>query len=258
MLTEPNVPPRDEQPEVAISTRVTGPVADIVAELSLLGSASIKKTLIKHGAREPLFGVKIGDLKPIQRRIKTDYRLALDLYDTGISDAMYLAGLIADDPKMTRDDLQRWVEAAYWSLLSESTVPWVAAGSPHGWHMALRWIDGDVETVACAGWATISSLVGVTDDADLDLPALESLLQRVASQIHGERNRVRYTMNSFIISVGGGVAPLTDAALRTAKDVGCITVDMGDTSCQVSLARESIERMQARGVIGQKRKTAKC
>ena len=31
----------------------------------------------------------------------------------------------------TRDDLQRWVDAAYWSLLSESTVPWVAAGSLH-------------------------------------------------------------------------------------------------------------------------------
>jgi hypothetical protein len=28
--------------------------------------------------------VKIGDLKKIQKRIKKDYRLALDLYDTGV------------------------------------------------------------------------------------------------------------------------------------------------------------------------------
>jgi hypothetical protein len=43
---------------------------------------------------------------------RADYQLALDLYDTGIADAMYLAGLIADDAKMTQKDLQRWIEGA--------------------------------------------------------------------------------------------------------------------------------------------------
>ena len=84
--------------------------AKIVKELKSLGSESIKKVLLKHGIREPLFGVKIEELKKIQKRIKKDYQLALDLYDTGIYDAMYLAGLIADDLKMTRKNLQHWVE----------------------------------------------------------------------------------------------------------------------------------------------------
>src|SRR5436190_16199242 len=90
---------------------------EIVAELKSRGSESIKKVLIKHGAREPFFGVKVEHLKKIQKRIKKDYQLALDLYATGNSDAMYLAGLIADDAQMTKKDLQRWVEQAYWSLL---------------------------------------------------------------------------------------------------------------------------------------------
>ena len=34
-----------------------------------------------------------------QKRIKMDYQLALDLYETGNYDAMYLAGLIADDAR---------------------------------------------------------------------------------------------------------------------------------------------------------------
>ena len=67
---------------------------------------------MKHGIQEPLFGVKIGDMKKIQKRIKKDYQLVLDLYDTGIYDAMYLAGLIADDVKMTKKDLQHWVKKA--------------------------------------------------------------------------------------------------------------------------------------------------
>ena len=78
---------------------------EIVTELKALGREGYKKILLNHGVREPVFGVKIEDLKKIQKRVKKNYRLALDLYDTGVYDAMYLAGLIADDPKMTQTDL---------------------------------------------------------------------------------------------------------------------------------------------------------
>src|SRR6266496_3864313 len=96
---------------------------EILDELQSLGSPSIKKVLLNHGAREPFFGVKVGDLKKIQKRVKKDYQLALDLYATGNSDAMYLAGLIADDAKMTKKDLQRWADGAYWYMLAGFTVP---------------------------------------------------------------------------------------------------------------------------------------
>src|SRR5437667_3050665 len=98
--------------------RITMSTADILAELQSYGSEQTKKTLMNHGAREPFFGVKVADLKKIQKRIKKDYQLALDLYATGNSDAMYLAGLIADDEKMTKKDLQRWAEGAYWYMLA--------------------------------------------------------------------------------------------------------------------------------------------
>src|SRR5438067_10793504 len=109
----------------------------IVEELSKLGSDSYKRVIFNHGIREPCYGVKIEELKKIQKRIKKDYQLALDLYGTGIYDAMYLAGLIADDSKMTRKDLQRWVEKANGTMTCEYTVPWVASESPHGHDVAL-------------------------------------------------------------------------------------------------------------------------
>src|SRR5215475_11689613 len=136
---------------------------DIVAELKKLANAQTKKTWMNHGAQEPCLGVKVGDMKKIQKRIKMDYQLALDLYDTGISDAMYLAGLIADDAKMTRKDLQRWVAAAHWAMISEFTVPWVAAGSEHGRALGLKWIESKKENIAAAGWNTLSSLVATKD-----------------------------------------------------------------------------------------------
>jgi 3-methyladenine DNA glycosylase AlkD len=231
---------------------------DIIAELKSLGHDSYKKVMLNHGAKEPFFGVKIEDMKKIQKRIKKDYQLALDLYDTGISDAMYLAGLIADDEKMTKKDLQRWVEKAYFPLISEYTVPWVAAESEHGREIALEWIDSKKENVAAAGWATLSSLVGITDDADLDLAELKRLLQRVEKTIHQQPNRVRYTMNGFVIAVGSYVKSLTAAAIETARKIGSVTVDMGGTACKVPAAVDYIKKVQQRGSIGKKRKTAKC
>src|SRR5262245_47651887 len=131
-------------------------VAEILQELKPLGSENIKKILMKHGIKEPLLGVKIEELKKFQKRIKKDYQLALDLYDTGIYDAMYLAGLIADDLKMTKKDLRQWLAKANCPALQEYTVPWVAAESNHGRELALEWIDSPKENVAAAGWATLS------------------------------------------------------------------------------------------------------
>src|SRR5215510_10589237 len=99
----------------------------IVAELKNVGSEQTRKTWMRHGAQEPCLGVKVEDMKKIQKRVKMDYQLALDLYDTGIADAMYLAGLIADDAKMTKKNLQKWVENATWGMVAEFTVPWVAS-----------------------------------------------------------------------------------------------------------------------------------
>jgi 3-methyladenine DNA glycosylase AlkD len=232
--------------------------AKIVEELRSLGSDAIKKVLVKHGAREPFFGVKVEHLKKIQKRIKVDHQLALDLYDTGISDAMYLAGLIADDAKMTKKDLQRWVDGAYWSLLSGSTVPWVAAGSPHGYEMALKWIDSPNEQTASAGWATLSSLVASKDDSQLDLKGIEKILERVQKTIHEQPDRARHSMNGFVIAVGSYVAPLTAKALEAAKKIGIVTVDMGETACKVPAAAEAIKKVKDKGAIGKKRKSVKC
>ena len=231
---------------------------EILDELKPLGRDSYKKVMFNHGVQEPFFGVSIGDMQKIRKRIKMDYQLALDLYDTGVYDSMYLAGLIADDARMTKKDLQRWVAGAYCAGLSGTTVPSVAAGGAHGWTLALEWIDSKKPLTAVAGWATLSSLVSIKDDAELDLAALKRLLQRVQKTIHQAPDPVRYQMNSFVIAVGAYVQSLTDTALQTAEKIGPVTADMGNTSCQVPFAPDYIRKVQKRGTIGKKRKTAKC
>src|SRR5947208_11027828 len=121
---------------------------EILEELKALGSESIKKVLRNHGVKEPFFGVRIGDMKPIVKRIKKDYQLALDLYDTGNYDAQYLAGLITDESRMTRKNLQQWLMKANGVQICGSTVAWVAAESAYGRELALEWIESKKENTA--------------------------------------------------------------------------------------------------------------
>lgn len=231
---------------------------EVLAELQALGSEQTKKTLMRHGAREPFFGVKVGDLKTIQKRVKKNHALALELYDTGNSDAMYLAGLIADPQEATKAQLRKWAKGAYWYMLSCFTVPWVAAESAHGRELALEWMDGKSEQVAAAGWSTYGSLVAITPDDDLDLAEVGKLLDRVRSDILTAPNRVRYCMAMFVVSVGSSVAPLLAKAKATASAIGKVEVDVGDTDCRVPDAREYIAKVENAGRVGKKRKTAAC
>ena len=210
---------------------------EVVDELKTLGKPSIKKVLINHGACEPFFGVSVEDLKKLQKRIKKDHALALELYETGISDAMYLAGLIVDDARMTKKDLNRWVKAASWSMLSEFTVPWVASEGPHGWEMGLEWIESKTETIAAAGWSTLGAVLKMKPDDELDMAKIGELLDSVAETIHDQPNRVRLQMNGFVIDVGSYVAALTDRSLEVADSIGLVKVDMGRTECKVPGAR---------------------
>ena len=95
-------------------------------------------------------------------------------------------------------------------------------------------------------------------DDQLDLAGIESLLRRVEDHVHSSPNRVRYSMNGFVISVGGYVLPLQKRAKDAAKKIGKVHVDVGPTDCKVPSAVEYIDKMIARGNTGKKRKTMKC
>ena len=232
---------------------------EILAEMKKMENPSAKKMLAKHGAVEPYYGIKIEDLKKkFVKPIKKDYKLSLELYDSGITDAMYLAGLIADETKMTRKDLQKWAEKAPWGMISEYTVPWIAAESNHGWELALEWIESKKESVASSGWATLSSLMSIKPDEELDIKKLKSLINRVTKEIHKAPNRIKYVMNGFIIAAGSFVPALTDDALEASEKIGTVMVDMGGTSCKVPAAADYIKKVKDKKAIGKKKKMARC
>ncbi|WP_242928430.1 DNA alkylation repair protein [Pontibacter vulgaris] len=231
---------------------------EIMLQLESLGSQQTKNTWMKHGAQEPYFGVKVGDLKPIQKKIKKSHTLSKELYATGNSDAMYLAGLIADEKAITKEDLQLWAEQAYWYMISEHTVAWVASESAYGFELAKEWIQSDNTRLATAGWATLSSLASIKQDTELDLEYLNRQLDHVAQTIHQSPNRVRHTMNGFVIAMGCFVPSLTQKAKAVAGTIGKVQVDMNGTACKTPDAYTYIEKLEKMGRAGKKKKTARC
>src|SRR5262245_55820352 len=113
--------------------------SELLERLAKLGDPQTRKTHMRHGAREPLFGVKIEHLKVLKRELGTNYELSLELFATGNSDAMYLAGLIADPPRMKQADLERWVKQADWSCISDTIVAGVTASSRFATKLAGKW-----------------------------------------------------------------------------------------------------------------------
>jgi len=230
----------------------------VMARLKTLGSEQTRRTFLRHGAPDNMFGVKVADLKTIVKQIKGQQELALELYETGNADARYLAGLVADGSLMTRKQLESWCRNSDWQMISEYTVPWVTSESRHARDLAMKWITSKRESIASSGWSTYSSIVSVRDDSDLELPEIRSLLKRVVAEIDDAQNRVRYSMNGFVMSVGLYVEPCLKAARTAAKKIGKVTVQVGDTSCKVPLATEYIDKAETAGRLGKKRKTAKC
>jgi 3-methyladenine DNA glycosylase AlkD len=226
--------------------------------LASKGSEQTRKTFRRHGAPEAMFGVKIGDLKPIAKQIKGDQKLAMELYATGNSDAMYLAGMVADGAKMKRAEIEHWAKNATWHMISGTTVPWVAAEHPEAVQIALKWIDSPTEHIAVAGWATLSNVVTTTPDEALPVKQLDALLARVVKTIHASPNLVRYTMNNFIICCGTYVAPLAEKAVAAARKIGAVEVDMGQTACQVPEAESYIIKSRRGLSVAPKRKTVRC
>lgn len=232
--------------------------AEVMTALEKLGTEQTRKTWKNHGAKGEFWGVKIGDMKVLQKKIKHNHELAIALYNTENADAMYFAGLISEPEKMTKAQLQHWANTASWHMLSEYTVAWVAAESAYGRDLAMEWIERDKEQIASSGWNTYSNLLALKKDEELDEKEIKSLLQLIVKTIHTQPNRVKYTMNGFLISVGTYYLPLIEEAKKAAKAIGKVSVEMNGTACKVPDAIYYLEKIALMEKPAKKKKTVIC
>ncbi|UXH46487.1 DNA alkylation repair protein [Rossellomorea vietnamensis] len=230
----------------------------VMKELEALGKERTKKMYLSNGAREPVFGVATGAMKPMVKTIKKDQALAEKLYATGNYDAMYFAGVIADPKAMTEADFDRWIEGAYFYMLSDNVVAVTLSEAPIAQDVADKWIASGDELKMSAGWSCYCWLLGNRKDEEFSEEKLRGMLQNVKDTIHDAPERTKSSMNNFVGTVGVSYVPLHEEALETAKEIGPVEMVREGKKNSVLKAADDIQKQVEKGRIGFKRKYVRC
>lgn len=230
----------------------------VMQELEALGKERMKKMYVSNGAHEPVYGVATGAMKPIVKQIKRDQQLADQLYATGNYDAMYFAGIIADPKIMTAADFERWIDGAYFYMLSDYVVAVTLSESDIAQEVADKWIDSGEELKMSAGWSCYCWLLGSRKDQEFSESKIASMLDRVKHTIHDSPERTKSAMNNFLYTVGISYRPLTEKAVEVSKEVGVIEMKRDNKKSSFLNAHESIQKDLDKGRIGFKRRYVRC
>ncbi len=230
----------------------------VMQELEALGKERTKKMYISNGAHEPLFGVATGAMKPIVKKIKINQDLAEELYSTGNYDAMYFAGIIADPKAMTESDYDRWMDAAYFYMLSDYVVAVTLSESGIAQEVSDKWIASGEELRMSAGWSCYCWLLGNRKDVEFSESKISDMLDLVKRTIHDSPERTKSAMNNFLYTVGISYLPLHEKAVETAKAIGIVEVKRDKKKTSFLNAYESIQKEVGKGKLGFKRKHVRC
>ena len=231
---------------------------EVLNELASLGTERTKKIYLSNGAKEPLFGVATGAMKPLFKQIKINHPLAEELYATGNYDAMYFAGMIADPHVMTKEDFNRWVQDAYFYMLSDFVVAVTLTESPLNQEIATEWIDREDALVQSAGWSCYCWSLGRWKAETFEPQHIAQLLSLAQERVHSSSPRVQVSIANFIHTVGLSYIPAHDLALEVAKHVGSIHIERPNKKPQILTPFDNIQKDIERGRIGFKRKYVRC
>ncbi|MEM9463738.1 MAG: DNA alkylation repair protein [Actinomycetota bacterium] len=214
---------------------------EAMAALEAAGTAQNRTVYARHGAGEPMFGVSYADLDRLAKPYRADHELGLELFATGNHDARQLAAKIVDPARFRVADADGWAKAIDCYITAEAVAA-VVARSSHARSRSDRWRDRRSEWIASAGWGVVAN---TAEDDIWTTAELEGLLGQIEAEIHDRPNRVRHEMNQALITIGLRSPGLRRRAVATAKRIGPVTVDHGETNCKTPEAIGYIEKTVA-------------
>lgn len=162
------------------------------------------------------FGVPMGELRKIAKKIKSDHELALKLWDTGNMDAQLLATLIIKPKSLSVDELERLTRSTSCAQVAEWLNSYVVAQHPEKEALREKWMKAKDRWAARAGWHFTASRVN-KDAAGLDLSAL---LDRIEKEMPKAAPEVQWTMNNTLGAIGIKDAKLRKRAIAIGEKIG--------------------------------------
>lgn len=191
-------------------------VESVMAQLEALGSATLRAQNKKRGADDHQFGVKLGDLRKIAAKIKTDHALGQALWSTGNFEARLLAILILKVNQLSADELDAMVRAARIPQLADWLNAYIVKEHADKEMLRERWMHADDSWAARAGWSLTAGRIARSPEG-INLTAL---LDRIASEMPGAAPEVQWTMNSCLAGIGIHHPTLRARAVALGESMG--------------------------------------
>jgi len=227
---------------------------EVLNQLESLGTAQNRKIYSRHGCDIEQFGVSTANLKKVLKSIKKDEELGYKLFSSQNADAITLSQWIVNIQKLTIDEIEAKILCSNYYMLIEYVIPHIVAKDfEKSLHCIDKWLHHKEPRFRQAGYSLYGIVLSVYPDDMLDMNHIQNELDWIKDTIHTEENRVRYTMNQFVIAVGAYTRELSPYAEQVAKVIGTVHVSMGETSCKVPLAETYISKIKHMNRIGKKR-----
>jgi 3-methyladenine DNA glycosylase AlkD len=173
-------------------------VEQILKQLESLGNEKTRAYNAKNGAGDNQFGVKLGDIRKLADKIKTNHDLALSLWKTGNIDAQHLATLLMKPSLLSADEMERMVKSATYTWLADWLHSYVLKEHPDKEALREKWMATGDGMAARAGWRLTAGRVAKNADG-LDPVAL---LDRIESEMGDAAPEVQWTMNMCLAEIG--------------------------------------------------------
>jgi 3-methyladenine DNA glycosylase AlkD len=187
----------------------------VLAWLEKRGTRRAVEGMARYGIpSDGAFGVPIGTLLALAKKLGKDHDLAMALWNTGRYEARLLAALVDEPSRVTRRQMNEWAAAFDSWAVTDSVCFHLFSRVPTAWEKARQWALSPREFVKRGGFALMASLV-LRDKAapDARFVALLPLMERGARD---ERNFVKKGVNWALRTVGKRSKKVHTAALATA------------------------------------------
>jgi len=173
-------------------------LSEALKHLKALGDEKVRKHNAKYGAGDRQFGVKHGDIRVLAKKIKTDHKLAMSLWETGNADAQLLATLLIIPKNLSAKEVDRLVRSVAFAHVADWLIAYVVKQHPDKESLRQEWMATDDRWAARAGWSLTAERV-VRSPEGLDHPPL---LDRIESEMGNADPVVQWTMNSTLAEIG--------------------------------------------------------
>jgi len=189
-------------------------------------------------------GVSVPDMRKIAKDIGKDHQLALDLWETGIPEAMIVASMVAEPDKLTEEQMEDWVvDINSWDICDQVCMN-LFEKSPLAEKKIHDWSQREEEFVKRSAYALIACLAWHDKEAsDEEFTKYFTVIIRGASD---DRNYVKKAVSWALRNIGKRNLYLNQAAVEAAREIQQIDAKSARWIASDVIRELESEKVQAR------------